>query len=63
MNVKELREALAAYPDDMEVHSLLLFEPKKKKHKRMCIMDRSKVCNLCHECDIDPDVWYNNFSR
>ena len=26
---------------------------REKKSKRMCLRDRSKVCDLCHECDID----------
>lgn len=25
------------------------------KPKAMCIRDKTKVCNLCHECDVD--VW------
>lgn len=24
-----------------------------RKQKRMCLRDKSKVCDLCHECDID----------
>lgn len=23
-----------------------------KRNKNMCIRDRTKVCNLCHECDV-----------
>lgn len=30
MNVKELREALAAYPDDMEVAILSIFTPNMR---------------------------------
>lgn len=30
-----------------------LGKQKQKKPKQMCLRDRSKVCNLCHECDID----------
>ena len=26
---------------------------REKKPKRMCLRDKSKVCELCHECDID----------
>ena len=26
---------------------------ERRKKKRMCLRDRSKVCDLCHECDID----------
>ena len=26
---------------------------EKRKKKRMCLKDNSKVCYLCHECDID----------
>ena len=33
---------------------------KSPKSKRMCLRDKSKVCDLCHECDIDPDLWYNH---
>lgn len=24
-----------------------------KKSKSMCVKDKTKQCNLCHECDID----------
>lgn len=30
-----------------------------EKPKRMCLRDRTKVCNMCHDCDIDADEWYN----
>lgn len=26
---------------------------KKSNHKNMCLRDRTKICNLCHECDVD----------
>lgn len=32
---------------------------KPKKSKRMCLRDKSKVCNKCHECDIEQDAWYS----
>lgn len=25
----------------------------KVKHKIMCLRDKTKICNLCHECDVD----------
>lgn len=25
----------------------------KSKPKHMCLRDKSKVCNQCHECDVD----------
>lgn len=34
-----------------------------KKSKRMCLRDKSKVCNLCHECDIDSDEWASRYIR
>lgn len=40
-----------------------LGKQEQKKPKRMCLQDRSKVCNLCHECDIDPDAWYSMYNR
>lgn len=27
-------------------------EKNKEKPKKMCLRDKSKVCNLCHECDV-----------
>ena len=30
-----------------------LFTYTSKEAKRMCLRDKSKVCDLCHECDID----------
>lgn len=36
-------------------------EAKSKKPKRMCLRDKSKVCNKCHECDIDPDEWVSRY--
>lgn len=26
---------------------------KKSNHKNMCLRDRTKICDLCHECDVD----------
>ena len=26
---------------------------ERRKKKRMCLKVNSKICNLCHECDID----------
>lgn len=26
---------------------------KKEYHKNMCLRDKTKVCNLCHECDVN----------
>ena len=26
---------------------------KKEYHKNMCFRDKTKVCNLCHECDVN----------
>lgn len=63
MTVKELKEALAAYPDDMEVLGSFFIPKPKKKSKRMCLRDKSKICNLCHECDIDSDLWHSLYSR
>lgn len=34
-------------------------EKNEKKSKRMCLRDKSKVCNLCHECDTEADEWYS----
>lgn len=28
-------------------------EKNKEKPKTMCLRDKSKVCNLCHDCDVD----------
>ena len=28
-------------------------EKDKVKPKVMCLRDKTKVCNLCHECDVD----------
>lgn len=28
-------------------------EKNKAKSKTMCLRDKTKVCNLCHECDVD----------
>lgn len=25
----------------------------KRKQRTMCLKDKTKVCNLCHECDVD----------
>lgn len=27
-------------------------EKNKAKSKAMCLKDKTKVCNLCHECDV-----------
>lgn len=27
-------------------------EKNKEKPKKMCLRDKSNVCNLCHECDV-----------
>ena len=29
-----------------------ILEANKVKPKTMCLRDKSKVCNLCHECDV-----------
>lgn len=31
----------------------LLNREHKGRNRRMCLRDRSKVCNLCHDCDVD----------
>ena len=31
----------------------LLNRKHKGSNQRMCLRDRSKVCNLCHDCDVD----------
>ena len=36
---------------------------KSEKSKRMCLRDKSKVCNKCHACDIDTDAWHSMYSR
>lgn len=28
-------------------------EKNKEQSKTMCLKDKTKVCNLCHECDVD----------
>lgn len=28
-------------------------EKNKEKAKTMCLRNKAKVCNLCHECDVD----------
>ena len=28
-------------------------EKNKEKSKAMCLKNKTKVCNLCHECDVD----------
>lgn len=28
-------------------------EKNKEESKVMCLKDKNKVCNLCHECDVD----------
>lgn len=33
---------------------------EKSEKKRVCLRDRTKVCNLCHECDIDISNPYHN---
>lgn len=35
-------------------------QEKDVKKKRMCLRDRTKVCNQCHECDIDISNPYHN---
>lgn len=35
-------------------------EKDAKRSKRMCLRDRTKVCNQCHECDIDISNPYHN---
>ena len=34
-------------------------EKEAEKSKRMCLRDKSKACNKCHECDIQTDEWYS----
>ena len=29
-----------------------IIEVNKVKPKTMCLRDKSKVCNLCHDCDV-----------
>lgn len=29
-----------------------IIEANKVKPKTMCLRDKSKVCNLCHDCDV-----------
>jgi hypothetical protein len=38
-------------------------DAEKSKGKLMCLRDRTKVCNKCHECDIDTDVWHSMYGR
>lgn len=35
-------------------------EKEAGKSKKMCLRDKSKVCNMCHECDIDISNPYHN---
>lgn len=34
-------------------HICDLLNREHSQHQRMCIRDRAKVCDLCHDCDID----------
>ena len=34
-------------------HICELLNREHNKHQRMCLRDKSKVCNLCHDCDVD----------
>ena len=31
----------------------LLNREHKSSNKRLCLRDKSKVCDLCHDCDVD----------
>lgn len=38
-------------------------DAERSKEQRKCLRDNSKVCNKCHECDIDTDAWHSMYSR
>lgn len=39
--------------EDEEPTKVELVKSRIQRHKSMCINDKTKVCNLCHECDVD----------
>lgn len=34
-------------------HICELLNREHNKYQSMCVRDRSNVCNLCHDCDVD----------
>jgi len=49
-DAKEMREC--AFKSGAEWQASQIFEANKVKPKTMCLRDKSKVCNLCHDCDV-----------
>lgn len=49
-------------PDGVELRNSINWH-YPKRHKIMCINDNTKECDLCHECDIESDAYYNQFMR
>lgn len=66
MNKSLQNRAWACLPDDFRKEMSEAYiqgwrdREKIEKHKpSMCLRDRTKACDLCHECDIEHDQWYN----
>ena len=38
--------------EDEEPTEVKLVKKRMQRHKNMCINDKTKACNLCHECDV-----------
>ena len=49
-----------AYTIFDRAYALGKLEKDAKKPKKMCLRDRRKFCDLCHECDIDISNPYHN---
>ena len=53
-------------PEKADIITDYICELLNREHKgrniEMCVRDRSKVCNLCHDCDIDVSNPGDKFS-